>query len=63
MKLLKTETGFRIEEGGRSLELGQRDMKKVRARVAGLQAMNPQISHDDAYRRTLTEILNEGGPK
>ena len=63
MRLLKTETGFKLENGGRSLELTKTDMAKIRARVAGLQALNSNVGHDNAYRQVLSEILTEGSHK
>ena len=63
MRLLKTETGFKLENGGRSLELTKTDMAKIRTRVAGLQALNSNVSHDNAYRQVLSEILTEGSHK
>lgn len=36
-------------------------MAKIRARVAGLQALNSNVSHDNAYRQVLSEILTERG--
>ena len=60
MKIVKTENGgFKIVDGAKSREFASSDMLRLRAKVAGIQILRSDYSHDTAYRMAMGEMLNE----
>lgn len=58
-KMTKTEQGFILSNGTLSREFASSDMRRLRARVAGLQVRRTDLSHDTAYQTVLADMLTE----